>query len=456
MLAVGCSRSDKVATTATTAAPGTTLASGDATTTTAIDKCKAQPLQATDVGITATDITVETMADVGSTLAPGLFQGNLDAMKAFETFVNASGGIGCRKLVVKTFDSALNPTESKNGLIDSCKNAFAMVGGNALFNPDVTPMTGCVDKAGVATGLPDIGALANDLNEQCAATAFIIQGIAEKCPVIAGPRPETIALGPAKFLLKDNPGLHGLFLIPGDLPTTVQSSTPQIAGLQAAGITWDATPKVSGRDPQPAFTPRVQIAKEKGSTYVQNGSNDVAMIKMRKEANAQGLTSVKVWACSLACYTKNFISQGGTDVEGTFVSMQFLPFEEASSNAALKAYVDGVGAAKTDSFGAQAWQAGMAFKQAVDKIVADEGPNAITRAKLLTVLKGIKNFDADGWAAKKNLQGDGAFSPCFLMLQVKQGKFVRVHPTEVGTMDCDPGNVTTVTIDPVAAAAALK
>src|SRR5262249_12508471 len=147
-----------------------------------------------------------------------------------------------------------------------------------------------------------------------------------------------------------------------DLPTTIQASTPQIQGLQQAGIVWDGTPKVSGRDAQPLYTPRVQLAKDKQSNYVQDGSNDVAMIRMRKEANAQGLNTVKIWACSLACYTRAFLSQGGSDIEGTYVSMQFLPFEEADQNAADKAYVDSVGGIdKADSFGAQAWQAGLAF-----------------------------------------------------------------------------------------------
>ena len=87
------------------------------------------------------------------------------------------------------------------------------------------------------------------------------------------------------------------------------------------------------------------------------------MIRMRKEAKAQGLTSVKVWACSLACYTRAMLAQGGADVEGTYFWMQFLPFEEANLNPEATNYVNGVGANKVDSFGAQAWQAAVAFDQ---------------------------------------------------------------------------------------------
>src|SRR5439155_4510880 len=173
LVAASCGRSDKKATGGTTA---TTAAA-------ASDKCKSEPLKATEVGVSESTITVEVMADIGSPLAPGLFQGNVDALNAYAKYVNANGGIACRKLVVKTWDSKLNADESKNGQIDACENAFALVGSNALFNPDPGPMRDCVDKTGAATGLPDIAALANDVAQQCNKTTYLIQGVSETCPV---------------------------------------------------------------------------------------------------------------------------------------------------------------------------------------------------------------------------------------------------------------------------------
>ena len=54
------------------------------------------------------------------------------------------------------------------------------------------------------------------------------------------------------------------------------------------------------------------------------------------------------------------------------------------------------------------------------------------------------------------LKGPGAFSNCYLIMQVQHGKFVRVYPTQPGTMDCKSSNITTVNVDPVAEAAKLK
>ena len=85
--------------------------------------------------------------------------------------------------------------------------------------------------------------------------------------------------------------------------------------------------------------------------------------------------------------------------------MQFLPFEEANLNPEATNYVNGVGANKVDSFGAQAWQAAVAFTQVVNAIVAKSGPNAITRSAILDGLKGETAFTANGWMGEKNLRG---------------------------------------------------
>jgi len=41
-------------------------------------------------------------------------------------------------------------------------------------------------------------------------------------------------------------------------------------------------------------------------------------------------------------------------------------------------------------------------------------------------------------------------------MQVQHGRFVRVYPTKPGTMDCNPANLATVTVDAAAVAASLK
>ncbi len=206
---------------------------------------------------------------------------------------------------------------------------------------------------------------------------------------------------------------------------------------------------MSGSDTQAAYGRFVQAIKAKGSTFVYNGSNDVAMVKMRKEAAAQGVNTVKIWACSLACYTPAFLQQGGKDVEGTYVSLAFLPFEDQGSNDTLDAYLTAAGGpSKATSWGASAWAAADEFKAVVDQIVAKDGPNGLTRAKFLAAIKDFNGFDDNGFIGKRDQR---KYSDCMVMLQVQNGKFVRVQPTEAGTFDCNPDYLTSLAIDPTTA-----
>jgi ABC-type branched-subunit amino acid transport system substrate-binding protein len=429
----GCSRDDP------------TRAAGAQTTSTASDRpgaCSTEPLRATGPGVSADEITIEVMADYGSPLAPGLFKANVEAVEAYAEWANARGGIGCRRVVVRRWDSKLDATEAKNGQIDACSKAVALVGGNSLFNPDAGPMTAC--------GLPDLAALAADTAEMCAPTAYVIQAVYEHCPVRAGVRPITQMVGPARWYLDNFEGLHGLYLVPGDLPSTVQVSTATMRAMQEVGLDFDDARKVSAAGgAQAVYIPLVQSTKDHGSTFVYDGAGDSNFIGMRKEYVAQGADGVRLWACSLACYTARYVSQGGADVEGTYAWMQFLPFEETSVNEELARYVEAIGRSKVDAFGAQAWQAAVLFRTVVDAIVAADGPNAVTRERILAQLAETKDFTANGWMGKKDLRG---WSPCYLLVQLRQGTWKRVHPTKPGTFDCDPANLRTVSLDPQAEA----
>ena len=441
IVAVGCGRSGSDSS-STTTAKGSDVSA----------KCKDTKLEATEIGVSADTISVEVMADTGSPLAPGLFQGNVDAMMAFAKYVNANGGVGCRQLKVEQWDSKLDATEAKNGIINACKNDLAMVGGNSLFNPDVTVLGNCADKAGQPVGLPDFAALANDINEKCAPNAWVLQAVDEPCTTTSGVRDLKAFTGQYEYYktLYGSTPMTGFYMVPGDLPTTVQSAMAQVAVQKKSGINVTDAMKVSGRAEQSAYTTYVQAMKASGDNFFYQGSNDATMIKMRKEAAAQGYNDIKVWSCSLACYTENF-KNAGSVVDGTYVWTQFLPFEEADSNAALKAYVDGMGG-KPDSFGAQAWQSGMAFAKAVNNIVAKSGPNAITRSALIAEMKTLQ-FDADGWIGPRT--GTKVFSDCMVLMQLKNGKFERVTGT-AGKLDCKPNYVQTVTLDPQVEAASVK
>ncbi|MCD9624271.1 ABC transporter substrate-binding protein [Rhabdothermincola salaria] len=446
MVAAGCGRDGGGEATGPVD-PGPTSSSPDDA---AADACEGVELEATEIGVTAEEIRIQVTADVGSPLAPGLFQASMDAVEGFAEWVNDNGGIACRDLVVETYDSRLDPAEAKNAQITACANALAMVGGNTLFNPDTVTLDSCADQSGQPTGLPNLAAIANDAAEQCAATTWNISGVNEPCgSPTSGVRTFQVQTAPFEWLNEQHGGtLEGYYLVPQDLPSLIRSGTYLLEAQRAGSIDILGGIKVSGRATQPDFTSVAQRIKESGANYVYNGSEVPAMVMMRKEAEAQGVTGVDVWACISICYSEKFASEGDL-VDGTYTILTTLPIEESDDNETLGAYVDHV--AEPDGFAANSWMAGVLFKQAIDQIVAEEGPNAITRATLLDAAMSIDDFTADGMMGPKGPKGP---QECFVVLQLNGGVFERQYPTEEGTLQCEP--IGEVSLDPAVAAEELS
>src|SRR5204863_7761684 len=100
-------------------------------------------LHATAVGVTPGSMTVTVLADVKTAARPGLFEGSWDGVKACGDHMNAQGGLACRKVIVKTADSKLNPDDAKAAVQMACAQSFALVGTTAVFLSDVTSMNNC-------------------------------------------------------------------------------------------------------------------------------------------------------------------------------------------------------------------------------------------------------------------------------------------------------------------------
>jgi hypothetical protein len=268
---------------------------------------------------------------------------------------------------------------------------------------DPSSLATCNDGAGAATGVPDIPERATEIPHRCNPTTFSMAGVAGSCPYTGGVRPSKEMVGPFNFYKQQQDDLHGIFLIPGDLPSAIQSTIMTVRAAEASGdVVSDGEFKVSGSDTQASYGRFVQTIKDKGSTFVYNGSNDVTTVKMRKEADAQGVDTVEVWACTLACDTSQFLQTGGKHVEGTYVWTPFIPLEEADQVPTLQAYIDGVGGADTTtSWGVGAWGAGLAFQQVVNDIVATHGPSGVTRAK---ILEGMNKLTTEGVQGRRHVR----------------------------------------------------
>jgi hypothetical protein len=414
--------------------------------------CKNATLTSPEVGVTDKTITVTVIADVQNGFRPGLFKGSWDGIKAWADYLNSKGGLACRQIVVKTEDSHLTADDSKAAVAQACTDSLATVGTTALFLTDVSAMNSCKDKAGAATGLPDLALVQTASQQQCSPVSFAALPTGSSCPysgtgVRTFLRPQTQY---DYYTSKYGKDLHAVFVVPKDTPSTIASSIPVFRGLNQLGVKSDAEFGVSGLASQAQYTPVVAAIKQHNSNYAMNMLDYNGTVLMRKEAAAQGVNNqVKVWDCFLNCYDQRLISQGGSSVDGQYVWLSFLPLEDKGSNPELDAFLQ---YDKTpEAWGMQAWLAGEAFAQAVNDTIAahNNDPNSITRANILTAIRNLHAFDANGMMPKTDIGGKIP-SSCYVGLQVQNGKFVRISPTQPGTFDCDNNKpLIKVTIDPL-------
>ncbi len=376
----------------------------------------------TEVGVSADEIRIAVLADSDNQIQPGLFQGSFDAMDGFQKYATKIvKKLTGRDLVIDQIDTKLNANETRNAIIKACEEDFALVGTTSLFVNNVDDMTGCVDKAGQATGIPDFPVLTTEAVHQCSGVSFGINPASLQCDTKDAAGPETYVVNTAStnYYAKEFGKLHGVYMYPSDLKAAKDAQVPLFTAQQKK-IKADQQFDISNLAPQSVYTPVAQAMKNDESTFARSGLAYNSTVAYRKEAKLQGVNSVKVFDCSLQCYDNRLIEEGGADVEDQFVNIGFLPFlgknSEVKSNKMLSTFVKNVGKDKVDGFGAQAWSSGLFFLKVLDGVVKASGVNGLTRQALLDEAPNV-------------------------------GEFVRVFPKEKGTFSCNAKNRVTVKVD---------
>jgi hypothetical protein len=404
---------------------------------------------ATEIGVSATEVHIAVIADVDNPIIPGLFQGAVDGVRGAADYLNSKaggGGIAGRKLVVDFIDSKLNGNATRNATIVACGQDLAMVGTSATALSSVEDMVNCKDQAGAVTGLPDVPAISGAV-EGCAPVAYPLNPNVTICSTIAQtPQTYQTNQGAFTYLAKQNKGLHGVFV--GSNDTKAGSVTGQVLihAATGAGIGADATMALSALAPQSAYTPVIQQMRQSGSNLEYSIGPVGGMISVRSEAQLQGLTDPKiVWVCTAACYDRALHEQADV-MDGTYIPLQYLPFEEAKTNATLANFVKFVGRSKVNGFAAYGWGATLAFAEGVRAAVAKHGINGLTRSALFEGLQTETAFDAGGMFGTVDL-AHRRLSPCTVLTRFVHDEFVRIWPSKRGTFDCTPANRVTFTAD---------
>jgi len=434
--------SETTTSTGATSSTGATITA--AVTTTEADPC-AVTLEATDVGITADSITIEVIADTGSPMIPGLARGSVEAVQAWADKINGEGGLGCRTVEVRTFDSKMDPNETRSGMIDACQSAFAMVGNTTLAVGDMSPVAECVDGSGNPTGLPDINWTGISDVAACNETSFWAMGGQHSCPPAQGERTFNATTVYGDYIREQIGGdAHGFFILPGSTPGLTAAVMPFIQQMRMQGLSGPAI-GVLGSNPQSAYTPIVADMEASGAQFVWDSADPSSFLLLQREAAAQGV-DIPNWFCG-NCYDPDYVAGAGDLASGLHVMVSVLPYEEADINESLGTYVSAV--PTRDLFSMGSWLAALLFQQAVEDVVDQYGPNGLTRESLLRALEGIHDFDGGGI--------EGPVDPsqqvppnCMVVLSLNEaGEYERLYPEQPGTFAC--GDIVQITLDPMAA-----
>ena len=441
-LAAGCSSSSSAPAPASSAAAASGSSGSSGTGGTPASGTAAP---GTDVGLTSTTIRIASIDDINTAVEPGMFQRNVNAVQAWAAMVNAHGGLAGRKVVVDVCDSKLDPNATTNCVIKACQNDFAMVGTAANALTDFSDLDTCKDAAGVSIGIPNLAAFGFP-PYSCDKVTYMVGGVGSYCAT-AKDNPQTYTVNIADFRYYEShfPDLHGVWVYNDDVPTVRITSVPGFQAGVNLGIKKDGEGfyPSSGAAPQSALTPIVQVMKQDSSTLGYGGATPQNTILLRKEAQLQGLNSVRVWACNSGCYDQSFLQQGGSAVSGEYALLNYLPFyTDYTSNPTLKALVSAVGGiANINGNALESYIDALLFQDAVGKAVANGG--TLDRQTLFDALSKETSFNADGIIGSTNVAAH-APSPCAVIAQVQNGQWQRVYPAKPGTFDCNPANLVTI------------
>jgi len=167
--------------------------------------------------------------------------------------------------------------------------------------------------------------------------------------------------------------------------------------------------------------------EDKGVRYVQYLGDYTGALKLAQAMEQQGFKP-DVYMLDPTGYNANYISQGGSAVEGTTAYINFVPFENMSSSAEETLYYQWLQqvrpGAKPTFFGLFAWSAARLFTTKAQLL-----GGKLNRASLIDQLRN----HSDGWTGLKmhapQYIGSKRVSDCWRFVQVKNGQWVPVGGT---------------------------
>ena len=422
------------AATETTAAEGDGGADGETTETTAASEAEGETFgdlawpcgpgdatgnTASDVGITEDTILIGTGDDRGYAAAPGLNAEIGEAVEAFAAKCNELGGINGRMIEVNNYDAAILAVNA--AMTQACEDeVFMLVGqGWSLDASQEEIRLGC-DLATVPT--------------------YSVSAAFAHGPMMIQPLPnpaDRYHTGIAAMLTELFPEkVTSAATMFGNYSATIETKDKVLVAYPTEGWQFGASLEynIGGEDD---WTPFILQLKEAGSQVVYFSGSCLPNYQAVMQAAAVNEVEI-ITALEANFYDKN-CANANTDgaMDGSYVKMVFIPFEEADVNKATQDYIDVLTEAGggTSLLGMQATSAFLLWAQAAKDCGAD-----LTRQCILDTIATYEEWTAGGLHAPSNPASNDPVE-CGVLVELVGTEYVRVHPEEPGTFDCESGGI---------------
>jgi ABC-type branched-subunit amino acid transport system substrate-binding protein len=395
--------------------PAGAASSASGTCTPALAPTAAQ--SAATTGVTAKSLTVGNVSIVSGPV-PGLFEGAPIGVKAYFAMINGQGGVNGRKLLVDSKDDAFSGQQNQTDTQEAINNDFALVGSFSLFDG-----YGCAALAS-NTAVPDVS-VTLDPGTNALPNDFSVQPLSGQQ-----------GLGPVAYYKQHYPKDKTVGAIVSDVASAKTQMAQQFAALKHEGYTISYVDDVNPL--QTDFTTDVINMKNKGVNAV-----DLTGIDWQDAAIFVENANTQNWHPGLIfsegpVYADQFISHAGgpAATNGIQIGQVYALYlgQDAKAIPAVRQFVTYVKKVNSswvpDLYTLYGWMSAELFVQALKAA----GPDP-TRGDVMTQLKKVTSFDADGLLAGSDPAAK-TVTPCFLMMGIKNGQYVRELPKKTG-FDCN-------------------
>ena len=355
-------------------------------------------------GLTPTSVTVGNV----STLAFGLFKGANIGTQAWSAYVNSTGGINGRKILVDSYDDGYQGAPNKQATEQVAQKDFAAVGGFSL--EDTFGATVLAANPGVPNVTVSLSQVAGDL------------------PNSFSPDPAAIGwpTGPLQYFKQKFPSdvQHAGALV-ANQPTAITKWGGEKAAMESIGykVLYDQQFGITQTD----FTQNVVAMRNAGVKILfleQMPENYAASVI--KALNQQDFHPQLVFGSST--YSEQLVPDAGgaAAVGGAYMEMVNSLFlgEDTNQLPAAKTFQTWIQKVspgfKPDLFTLFGWLSGQLFTQALQAA----GPNA-TRGSVLEQLKKITVFNGNYLIASSN-PAHKSPAYCYVIAQINNGHIQRL------------------------------